>query len=564
MVAASRLSAVVALACALAFPGAAAAGANLFANGTFEGTLAGWGGNLSTLSLAGDGIVGGSGAARVTFRGGGTSFSIAPGPRPVRSTVAGTAYTAAASVRSATPGRKICLRIREWSPANSLLGAAQGCATSTAAWQQLPRVSYRTTASSGTLDAYVYESGAVAGDSFEVDGVKLVVAAAPADTTPPVATIVSAPSGTLATGSASISFTSEPGATFSCSLDGSAWGACSSPASYGGLADGPHSFSVRAADAAGNVQVTPTTATWTVAVLLSPVAWTPTWLNPFPRTSVWNTPLPPDPALDPQSAAKIAYLVQNAVNPNMAIHAWTTPVVVASDTSPRYTVPCTMYRCTLGAFGAVPIPRGSLPDPQGDAHLVVWDRQTHREWDLWQASYDASSDRWSASAGAAVSTDGDGIAPAGTAAGDAANFPLLGGLIRPEEIEQGQIDHALVFAMPNVAAGAPRCPATHNAGSSTNPAALPEGTHLQLDPALDVDALQAPAWQKTIMKALQKYGMYLRDGGGSLALAGENPINRGYDAWAEAGISTANGSVRLTAIPWARMRVIAAPSYPSC
>jgi hypothetical protein len=88
------------------------------------------------------------------------------------------------------------------------------------------------------------------------------------DTVPPETTIDSGPSGTVNTGPASFAFSSsEAGSTFECSLDGSLYSPCSSPRSYTGLADGTHTFSVRATDAAGNVDPTPATRSWTVDTL---------------------------------------------------------------------------------------------------------------------------------------------------------------------------------------------------------------------------------------------------------------------------------------------------------
>jgi len=85
------------------------------------------------------------------------------------------------------------------------------------------------------------------------------------DTSPPDTSISSGPSGTASSSAASFSFSStEYGSSFECRIDGSAWSACSSPKSYSALADGSHSFDVRAKDAAGNVDATPASRSWTV------------------------------------------------------------------------------------------------------------------------------------------------------------------------------------------------------------------------------------------------------------------------------------------------------------
>ena len=69
----------------------------------------------------------------------------------------------------------------------------------------------------------------------------------------------------MASTSATFSFTStEPGGAFECQLDGAAFAACTSPATYTGLGEGVHAFAVRARDAAGNVDATPASGSWTV------------------------------------------------------------------------------------------------------------------------------------------------------------------------------------------------------------------------------------------------------------------------------------------------------------
>jgi hypothetical protein len=88
------------------------------------------------------------------------------------------------------------------------------------------------------------------------------------DTIAPDTTITAGPTGTVASASASFSFTAtEAGSTYTCSLDGAAFSSCGSPQNYTNLANGSHTFQVRAADAAGNIDGTPAGRTWTVDIL---------------------------------------------------------------------------------------------------------------------------------------------------------------------------------------------------------------------------------------------------------------------------------------------------------
>jgi large repetitive protein len=85
------------------------------------------------------------------------------------------------------------------------------------------------------------------------------------DTSAPETGIGDKPPATTTNTSATFSFSSsEAGASFECALDGAAFAACGSPKEYSGLAVGAHQFRVRASDAAGNIDATPASYSWTI------------------------------------------------------------------------------------------------------------------------------------------------------------------------------------------------------------------------------------------------------------------------------------------------------------
>ncbi len=89
------------------------------------------------------------------------------------------------------------------------------------------------------------------------------------DTNPPETVIATGPAegSTVASSNVTFTFTSpEAGVTFECKVDGGAFAACPATFTLSGLAMGPHSLEVRAKDAAGNVDPSPATRKWTVAL----------------------------------------------------------------------------------------------------------------------------------------------------------------------------------------------------------------------------------------------------------------------------------------------------------
>ncbi|MCW2594159.1 MAG: metallophosphoesterase, partial [Jatrophihabitans sp.] len=175
----------------------------------------------------------------------------------------------------------------------------------------------------------------------------------------PDTVIDSAPAGFVNSHSASFAFRStRPGATFACSLDGAPATACTSPATYASVGDGPHSFSVVATTSTGT-DPTPAVAQWTVDT--SPPT-TPTQLTGSPTAVAVN--LSWTASSDPNGLA--GYDIQrDGVKIGTAAASATTytDTSVAPSTTYRYTV---LARDTAGNPSVASDP-ATVTTPTGSA-----------------------------------------------------------------------------------------------------------------------------------------------------------------------------------------------------
>ena len=235
--------------------------------------------------------------------------------------------------------------------------------------------------------------------------------------------------------------------------------------------------------------------------------------------SLWRTPVAPGAEIDPRSAIYVAGLA--GPEPTVNVRSYTVPVFAADAGTPRYRIAPTAYYAEPEAtLARVPIPLNAAPDPGTDGHMVVLDETTNCVFEMYRAN--RSGDGWTAEWVNATPADGNGIYPDGFAS-RASGFSAAAGLIWPEELRAGRIDHALVFAYPKVRKSDPVAPATRSDGRVEGPDTLPEGAHLVLDPTLDLTKLGLSGPELTIATALQRYGMYLADSGRGLVLYAVHP-----------------------------------------
>ncbi len=237
---------------------------------------------------------------------------------------------------------------------------------------------------------------------------------------------------------------------------------------------------------------------------------------PYTSTSPWNTPIG-TAKIDAKSSSYIGTLVKNLGSDTttftMAVYPVTssTPlksVKVAANYS-NVSAPNSL-QVQKAVTVSIPIPVGALPANGTDSQIILVNYQTGDEWGLWQATPNADG-TWSSKNGYHYNINWSGVPPSGFIS-RGAGVPYLTGLIRPCEIKQGHIDHVVAFAYEQVSNGFVY-PATKSDGTAPFPG-MPEGTHLQLDPAITDAQLTAKGCTNaclTIAHAMQKYGMFIID-----------------------------------------------------
>jgi len=191
-------------------------------------------------------------------------------------------------------------------------------------------------------------------------------------------------------------------------------------------------------------------------------------------------------------------------------------------TDPEFTVHCVEDWGTCPVEGMkVRIPDQAKAAAGDDGHMTVVDQASGFEYDFWQVrNKPAGGGRIDISWGGRIRIDGDGLGADATAA----KFGNLAGIIRAQEMERGEINHAL-FMVIKCDSGSYVYPAKKTGAKCADGTdAPPMGTRLKLDMTdAEINSLSVPAWKKTIFRAMANYGLIFGDtGSGSWAIQAES------------------------------------------
>jgi hypothetical protein len=256
--------------------------------------------------------------------------------------------------------------------------------------------------------------------------------------------------------------------------------------------------------------------------------------RPFSASSPWNTQVADQP-VDPRSREmmRLARLrVATVEQPDGTIEQQSRPIDVGLTVNvTRWTVPvfsdaqegaedrltiCRQLDCGPDATTTIKIPPDACPDPRFDGWMTALDTEERVAYDFWRARCEADGSlsyhyvkRWD--------LDGPGYQdPTGVSA-RGSGLPLFAGLITPQEIEGGRIEHALAISIPGAAQRRYVQPASRTDGTGELDS-VPEGARLRLRPGaakLLTDKFVRNGAERgaalTIIDALEKYGAIVVD-----------------------------------------------------
>lgn len=241
----------------------------------------------------------------------------------------------------------------------------------------------------------------------------------------------------------------------------------------------------------------------------------------FPNDNPWNTDIS-SAVVHPNSDAYMASIGLDAgLHPDFGTFWEGRPIgfeyIVVDAAEPR--LPVTFDYADESDPGPYPIPLDAPieggSDSDGDRHVLALDTDSALLYELYNAWPQAGS--WHAGSGAVFDLTSNDLRPDGWTSADAAGLPILPGLVRYDEVEAGEVRHALRFTCARTQRAYIH-PATHWASSSTDASLPPMGLRVRLKAGYSI-AEFSPRNQ-VILTALKHYGMFVADNGGNWYVSG--------------------------------------------
>jgi hypothetical protein len=265
------------------------------------------------------------------------------------------------------------------------------------------------------------------------------------------------------------------------------------------------------------------------ALVLAPALSTGHPLRGAPHCAVFPANNPWNQRVDRLPVAKNSTQIIAGIGREVSVHpdfgtVWNgapngIPYAVVSNKTRR--VPVNFDYSSESDHGRYPLPRGvpieGGPRSSGDRHVIVINKDTCVDYELYAAYPRNGGASWHAGSGAIFNLHSNHLRPAGWTSADAAGLPIFPGLARYDEVARGSIDHALRFTVQRTRR-AYVYPARHFASSDTDPSLPPMGLRVRLKANINISRL--PRQARIVAQALKRYGMIVADNGSSWYISG--------------------------------------------
>jgi hypothetical protein len=256
----------------------------------------------------------------------------------------------------------------------------------------------------------------------------------------------------------------------------------------------------------------------------------------FSADSYWNAPLPSNPPLDPY-ASQILYYMRNAPESGRGCltlagagdNQWGHPIYWAKPSDPAYDV-TGVENNRPPELDRLRIPLDAEPAANNDGTMSIYDMQKGYVTALTNASYDSHDDKWTATGATVTYLDSNGLNAQTGLSDDPRNIGSHRGnngatmTVSWDMVHAGAIRHVLKVALGPEVSSRFVFPMVGSDGQydGSNPAVPPQGLRLRIKPSVDLSALGLNPQALVIAEALQRYGFYIGDSGGTTALKLEN------------------------------------------
>ena len=247
----------------------------------------------------------------------------------------------------------------------------------------------------------------------------------------------------------------------------------------------------------------------------------------LPTNNIWNVPVNTMP-LNANSSTFVATIGATArthMDFGSGLYEFRPigiPFVTVNASQPK--VPITFTYVNESDPGPYPLPpdvpiEGGVAFPDGDRHALVLDTSACKLYEVYRA-FQVAPNVWQGDAGSMFDLNSHALRPDTWTSADAAGLPILPGLLRYDEVNSGEIAHALRFTAPQTR-NTYVWPARHQASALTDAIYPPMGQRFRL--RANYPETKTPPFSPhalTIIRALKKYGMMLADNGSRWYVSG--------------------------------------------